>query len=153
MSLPTIFSGALPFSGKIIYTLIMPRTGRIFIPGIPHHITQRGNRRQTVFFDDECYQYFIKLMNYWSEKHKVEIISFCLMPNHTHLVLVPETISSIGRMLQEVHRRYTRSVNQRMGWQGHLWQCRYYSVPLLDVYVDNAIRYVELNPVRAGICI
>jgi putative transposase len=118
---------------------------------MPHYITQRGNRRQPTFFCDEDYQHYLDLMAEWCGFHSVEIWAYCLMPNHVHLIAVPESADGLARAIGEVHRRYTRMVNLREGWRGHLWQGRFASFVLDEPYLLTAARYVELNPVRAGL--
>ena len=127
----------------------MARLARVVAPGVPHHVTQRGNRRQPVFFTADDYQSYRQLMAEWCAKYRVEIWAYCLMPNHVHLIAVPETEDALARAIGEAHRRYTRLVNFREGWRGHLWQGRFASYPLEGSYLANATRYVELNPVRA----
>ena len=129
----------------------MARLARVVVPGLPHHITQRGNRRQQTFFCDEDYRSYLELMGQWCGAHQVEIWAYCLMPNHVHLIAVPQSADGLRRAVGEAHRRYTRSVNFREGWRGHLWQGRFASFVLDERYLLTAERYVELNPVRAGL--
>ena len=127
----------------------MPRIARVVAPGFPHHITQRGNRRLQTFFCDEDYGAYVSLMSEWCGQHGVEIWAYCLMPNHVHLVAVPKSEDGLRRAIGEAHRRYTRRVNFREGWRGHLWQGRFASYPMDETYLLCAARYIELNPVRA----
>jgi putative transposase len=120
---------------------------------MPHHITQRGNRRQPTFFCEEDYAAYLDLMSQWCAEEGVEIWAYCLMPNHVHLIAVPEREDSLRRAIGEAHRRYTRRVNFREGWRGHLWQERFASFVLDEPYLLAAARYVELNPVRAKLVI
>ena len=129
----------------------MPRLARVVVPGLPHHITQRGNRRQPTFFCDEDYQCYLDLMAQSCSVHQVEIWAYCLMPNHVHLIAVPQSVDGLRRAIGEAHRRYTRMVNFRERWRGHLWQGRFASFVLDEPYLLTAARYVELNPVRAGL--
>ncbi len=129
----------------------MARMARAVAPGIPHHVTQRGNRRQQTFFSDKDYQFYLELMSEWCQKHKVDIWAYCLMPNHIHLIAVPETKEGLNLAIGEAHRRYTRHVNFREGWRGHLWQGRFSSFIMDERYLFSCARYVELNPVRAGL--
>jgi putative transposase len=128
----------------------MARLARIVAPGLPHHVTQRGNRRQQTFFCDEDYDAYVQLMAQFCRAEKVEIWAYCLMPNHVHLIAVPQSAEGLRRAIGEAHRRYTRMVNFREGWRGHLWQGRFASFVLDETYLLTAARYVELNPVRAG---
>lgn len=129
----------------------MPRLARVVAPGYPHHITQRGNRRQPTFFCQEDYQTYLYLMSEWCQRHQVAIWAYCLMPNHVHLIAVPATVDGLRRAIGEAHRRYTRRVNFRENWRGHLWQGRFASFILDEAYLLAAARYIELNPVRAGL--
>jgi len=90
-------------------------------------------------------------MREWCDKWGVEIWAYCLMPNHVHLIAVPEREDSLARGIGEAHRRYTRMINFRENWRGHLWQERFRSFPMDDQYLLVAVRYVEMNPVRAGL--
>ena len=130
----------------------MPRLARVVVPRIPHHITQRGNRRQPTFFCDEDYAAYVELMAEWCRREGVKVWAYCLMPNHVHLVAVPSTEASLARAIGEAHRRYSRRVNFREGWRGSPWQGRFASVPMDEGHLYAATRYVELNPVRARLC-
>jgi len=130
----------------------MVRLARVVVPGLPHHVTQRGNRRQQTFFSDDDYQAYLALVAEWCGKAGVDIWAYCLMPNHVHLILVPPDEDGLRRGIAEAHRRYTRRINFREGWKGHLWQSRFASFPMDETYLLAAARYVELNPVRAGLC-
>ncbi len=127
----------------------MARIARIIAAGIPHHVTQRGNRRMTTFFRDEDYQAYIQLMGEWCCKCGVEIWAYCLMPNHVHLIAVPTSIDGLRLGIGEAHRRYSRMINFRENWRGHLWQGRFASFPMDETYLLAAALYVEMNPVRA----
>ena len=127
----------------------MARVARVVAPGLPHHVTQRGNRRQKTFFQADDYVAYRELMAEWCGRMAVDIWAYCLLPNHVHLIAVPETPEGLGRAIGEAHRRYTLRVNAREGWTGHLWQGRFASFPMDDRHLLVAARYVELNPVRA----
>jgi putative transposase len=114
-------------------------------------VTQRGNRRQQTFFCDEDYGRYLELMAQFCKAENVEIWAYCLMPNHVHLIAVPQSVDGLRRAIGEAHRRYTRMVNFREGWRGHLWQGRFASFVLDENYLLTAARYIELNPVRAGL--
>jgi len=122
---------------------------RVVVPGVPHHVTQRGVRRMDTFFDDEDYETYLSLMGEWCLSSGVEIWAYCLMPNHVHLIAVPESKESLAHGIGEAHRRYTRYINFKKGWKGYLWQGRFASFPMDEDYLLSATRYVELNPVRA----
>ena len=127
----------------------MARLARIVAPGHPHHVTQRGNRRQPIFFEQSDYALYRDLLAEQYRKASVEVWAYCLMPNHVHLVLVPPTAGALARALGETHRRYTGFVNARARWTGHLFQGRFGSVAMDDTHFVVAARYVALNPVRA----
>jgi len=129
----------------------MARIARVVVPGFPHHVTQRGNRRQQTFFSDDDYIAYKHLMTEWCGNYGTEIWAYCLMPNHVHLVVVPQSEDGLRKSIGEAHRRYTRRVNFRENWRGHLWQGRFASFPMNEAYLLSAVRYVELNPVRANI--
>lgn len=131
----------------------MARLARAVIPGIPHHITQRGNRRQETFFSEDDYRVYLELMAQWCGRFGVEVWAYCLMPNHSHLIVVPQTEHGLRHAIGEAHRRYTRQVNFRQGWRGHLWQGRFGSFPMDENYLLTAARYIELNPVKARLAI
>ena len=127
----------------------MARLARLVIPGLPHHGTQRGNRRQQTFFNDGDYAAYLELIAEWCREEGVEVWAYCLMPNHVHLIAVPKTENGLRRAIGEAHRRYTRRINFREKWRGYLWQGRFASFSMDEPYLLAAARYVELNPVRA----
>ena len=129
----------------------MGRIARIVAPGLPHHVTQRGNRRMQTFFCDEDYGAYLSLMVQYCGGCGSRIWGYCLMPNHVHLIVVPETADGLARGIGEAHRRYTRRVNSREGWRGHLWQGRFASFVIDEPYLLAATRYVERNPAKAGL--
>lgn len=129
----------------------MPRSARIVIPGIPHHVTQRGNRRLPVFFRDDDYQLYMKLLRHFAARNHAAVLGWCLMPNHIHLILVPSDEDGLRATVAPLHRTYAEEINRREGWNGHLWQERYVSFPLDDAHTIAALRYIDLNPVRAGL--
>lgn len=127
----------------------MPRQSRHVSAGIPHHITQRGNRREDVFFTEEDRQAYLNWLSDYAQKYDVEILAYCLMTNHIHIVAVPSTEEGLQQVFKPLHMRYAQRVNRARGWKGHVWQGRYFSAPLDEAYLWAAIRYVERNPVRA----
>lgn len=129
----------------------MPRQPRPVIAGVPHHVTQRGNRQERVFFSESDSTAYLDLLAEHCGRRDVEIIAYCLMPNHVHLVLVPPAEDSLHRVLRPVHTRFAQRINRLRGWTGHLWQGRFFSAALDEDYFFAAVRYVERNPVRAGI--
>jgi putative transposase len=129
----------------------MARLARVVAAGLPHHVTQRGNRRQQVFFGEADYSAYRRLLAEGCHAAGVAVWAYCLMPNHVHLILVPSRADGLRAALGEAHRRYTRLVNFREGWRGYLWQGRFASFPMDERHLLACARYVELNPVRAGL--
>jgi putative transposase len=127
----------------------MARIGRIVVPDFPHHVIQRGNRRQQVFFEPSDYALYRDLLAERCRKASVAVWAYCLMPNHVHLVLTPRTPDGLARAIGETHRQYTGFINARSRWTGHLFQGRFSSVALDEAHLVAAARYVALNPVRA----
>ena len=128
----------------------MPRVARNVFAGIPHHITQRGNRREDVFFEDDDRTIYLDWLAHYCQKFDVDVLAYCLMTNHVHLVLTPNDVSGLHNVLKPLHMRYAQHINKAKGWRGHLWQGRFFSSALDDAYTCSAIRYVERNPVEAG---
>ena len=129
----------------------MPRSARLVLPGVPHHVTQRGTRRQPTFFCDADFSLYIRLLRHWSRQARTAVWAWCLMPNHVHLVLVPARADGLRKTMAPLHSRYTWMINQRENWRGHLWQSRFASFPMDEAHAHASLRYVELNPVRAGL--
>lgn len=123
----------------------MPRRARLVVP---HHVTRRGNRRQPTFFPAD-YAPYLTLLREWAARANTTIWAWCLLPNHVHLILVPSHADGLRAALGEAHRRYTRAINFREGWRGHLWQSRFASVVMDEPHLLAVARYVELNSVRA----
>jgi putative transposase len=127
----------------------MTRRARIIVPGLPHHVTQRGNRREAIFFEDGDQEIYRDLLAEQLDRARVQAWAYCLMPNHVHLILTPSTADGLGRAVGEAHRRYTGFINARGRWTGHLFQSRFASVAMDEGHLMAAVRYVSLNPVRA----
>ena len=129
----------------------MARTARVVVPGSPHHIVQRGARLMKVFFSEADKNNYLKILNNQALRFGLKIWAYCLMDNHVHLVAVPEVENSLAQTMCQTHSRYTREINFREGWRGHLWQGRFFSSLLDESYLYAAVRYVEQNPVKAGL--
>ncbi len=129
----------------------MARLARAVFPGHPHHVTQRGNGRSQTFFSDHDYRLYLDLLAEHSEAAGVEVWAWVLMPNHVHLILVPGDTDALRRALAAVHRRYAGHVHTRMKRSGHFWQGRFGCVAMDEDHLAAALRYVALNPVRAGL--
>jgi len=135
----------------MVYTEIMARYPRLVVPGLPHHVTQRGNRRQRVFRSQYDLSKYCSIADRCLYEAGVRVLAFCLMPNHVHFILVPPESDSLSKAVQRMHTSF--SLYSNLAWQncGHLWQGRFYSCALDATHLYNAIRYVEMNPVRAGL--
>jgi putative transposase len=122
---------------------------RFIVPGLPHHLTQCGNRRERVFFGDDDYELYRDLLASQCRKHGVACWAYCLMPNHVHLILVPDREEALARALGETHRRYSSVINARLRVTGHLFQSRFGSAVMDE---DNlvAARTVALSPSPRG---
>jgi putative transposase len=130
----------------------MPRLARAVAAGCAHHITQRGNNRQDVFFVDEDRRVYLELLQERAQKYGLEILAYCLMTNHVHLVAIPHEEEALAQAIGRTHFRYTQYVNRLHRRSGHLWQGRFYSCALDGRHLWLALKYVELNPVRAKLC-
>ncbi|NNG03625.1 MAG: transposase [Inquilinus sp.] len=128
----------------------MARLARTVFAGVPHHVVQRGNRREDVFFADADRRAYLGWLAEYAKVADVDVIAYCLMTNHIHLVAVPAAADGLQRLLKPLHTRYALRVNRTRGSAGHVWQGRFFSSALDDVHLWAAIRYVERNPVRAG---
>ena len=129
----------------------MSRQARVVFPRVPHHVTQRGNYRQDVFFEAGDRVQYLAWLTEYAKKYGLEVWSYCLMTNHIHLIAFPHHQDSLARTLAAAHTRYSQLINRRTRKGGHLWQGRFFSCPLDDEYLIRAARYIELNPVRAGL--
>jgi len=121
------------------------------VPGEPHHVVQRGNDRKAVFFSDDDRAFYLNLLRKQSWKFKMTILAYCLMPNHVHLIVIPRNQDSLAKGIGRTHFYYTSFVNKKYGKCGHLWQNRFYSCLLDGPHLYHASKYVERNPVRAGL--
>lgn len=129
----------------------MPRIARVVAVGYPHHITQRGNYSQTVFLDDGDKERYLSWINEYSDKYRVSLLADCLMPNHVHFIGIPEREDSLAKTFNAAHMRYAQYFNKKTKTKGHLWQGRFYSCILDENHLIVAARYIERNPVRAGL--
>jgi putative transposase len=127
----------------------MTRLARMVVSGLPHHVTQRGNRRESIFLEDGDQEIYRDLLGEQVRKADVEVWAYCLTPNHVHLFLNPRQAHGVGRAVGEAHRRYTNFINARGRWTGHLFQSRFASVAMDESHLISAFCYVSLNPVGA----
>src|SRR5277367_5350031 len=119
----------------------MARLARVVVPGLPHHVTQRGNRRETVFFSDGDYRFYLDLIASAARRSGTAIWAYCLMPNHVHFIMVPSQADGLRATFAEAHRRYTARVHARERWTGHLWQGRFSSTAMDERHLLAAARY------------
>ncbi len=129
----------------------MARIARVVVPGFPHHVVQRGNRRQKVFFNEDDRKAYLDYLRIYARPAGIRFWGYCLMDNHVHIIAVPDKEDSFARGFSEAHRRYTRMINFRENWRGYLWEGRFKSHPLSEFHLYAAMRYIERNPVRAKI--
>jgi putative transposase len=127
----------------------MPRLARIVLPGLPHHITQRGNNRLDVFFVDSDRIKYLEILSEQSALYGLSVEAYCLMTNHIHLVATPSSEESLAKAVGRTHFLYTQYINKMHGRSGHLWQNRFFSCAMDEAHYLTALRYVERNPVRA----
>ena len=129
----------------------MPRVARIVVPGVTHHVTQRGNDEQDVFFVEDDRRVYLELLRDQGQRFGFRQEGYCLMTNHIHVVGVPAQEESLAKAVGRTHFLYSQYVNKMHGRSGHLWQNRFYSCAVDEGHALNALCYVELNPVRAGL--
>ena len=128
----------------------MARLPRVVAVGVAHHVTQRGNARQVIFANDADRAVYLELLRKHADLYQLSVLGYCLMSNHVHLIVVPNSAGALAQSLKQAHGRYASYWNTRQSSTGHVWQGRFYSCPLDESHLWKALRYVELNPVRAG---
>ena len=129
----------------------MARLPRVIVVDVAHHATQRGNARQAILVNDQDRVAYLELLRQYSEVYHLSLLGYCLMSNHVHLIVIPRNSTALSETLKHTHGRYASYWNARRPSSGHVWQGRFYSCPLDDSHLWAGLRYVELNPVRAGI--
>ncbi len=127
----------------------MARLARVVVPGVPHHITQRGNGRAKTFFLDDDYRLYLRLLSENCRAARVQCLAYVLMPNHVHLILVPKNEDGLRKALASTNGAYARLLNARRKKSGHFWQGRFGCVAMDGAHAEAALRYVLMNPVRA----
>jgi len=128
----------------------MPRPARVVAVGVPHHITHRGNNRQDVFLSDEDRRRYQQFLRLHLAPCQAELLGWCWMSNHVHLIVVPQAQDSLARLIRRVHSTYAQDFNRRRGRDGHVWRSRFYCCALGPSHLDAALLYVDLNAVRAA---
>ncbi len=129
----------------------MARLSRIVVVNIPHHVTQRGNARQFLLATDEERLVYLNLLRKYVQFHELSVLGYCLMSNHVHVLAVPRKPDALALALKHTHGRYASYWNAAHRSSGHVWQGRFYSCPLDSYHLWVALRYAELNPLRAGL--
>ena len=133
-----------------MYASGMSRIARVVAVGLPHHVTQRGNNRCDVFFDDDDRRFYLWTLAQYGRKYRVEIWGYCLMTNHVHFLAVPSEPDSLARCFAGANLVYTQRINRKQNRSGRLWQNRFFSCPVdRDEYLWPVLRYIDSNPVRA----
>lgn len=127
------------------------RLARVIAPGLPHYVSQWGNRREQVFFGADDYEAYLDLVGSAARRSATEVWAYCLMPNHVHFIMVPTQLDGLRATFAEAHRRYTGRINTRLRQTGHLWQGRFSSAVLDERHLLAAVRHLSLNPVRTGL--
>jgi putative transposase len=128
----------------------VPRIARVVAVGAPRRVTQQGNSRQKTFFSDADRRVYLAVLGAHCRHWGVELLGYCLMANHVHMVAVPRAANALAKALGRTHQDYAVYLNRRRGWSGHLWQNRFYSTVMDTAHTMAALRYVDLNPLRAG---
>jgi putative transposase len=129
----------------------MPRSARLVIPGLPHHVVQRAARGKALFFTDADRRRYLDLLAGYAAAHRLRIWAWCLMPDHVHLVAVPEKAGSLAAALTPLETQYSRHIHRTHKKRGVLWRGRFGSCPMDETHAWEAVRYVERNPFRAGL--
>ncbi len=129
----------------------MSRRARVVVPGLPHHVTQRGNRKLPTFFTDEDKREYLRILKDQTLRYGVKIWAYSLMENHVHFLAIPESTDSLSKAFGQTHWHYTRRINFREDWKGYLWQGRFSSYVVDESHLYAVVRYIENNPVKAGI--
>ncbi|MCX5783198.1 MAG: transposase [Elusimicrobia bacterium] len=129
----------------------MPRIARVVDVGMPHHITQRGNYCQPIFGNNKDRLRYLSWIREYSDKFGLHLLAYCLMNNHVHFIVIPTKENSLSQTFSRAHMRYSQYFNTNINMKGHLWQGRFYSCALDSKHLIVAARYVERNPVRAGL--
>lgn len=129
----------------------MPRRARVYLPGLPYHIVQRGNNREACFIEPENYQLYLDHWRELSVHYHCQVHAYCLMTNHVHFLVTPESKTAVSDTMKVLGSRYAAHVNRRYGRTGTLWEGRHRSsLVQTERYLLTCMRYIELNPVRAG---
>ncbi|MFH1397440.1 MAG: transposase [Candidatus Omnitrophota bacterium] len=130
----------------------MARRPRLFVSGIPYHVVQRGNNKIPIFLSDQDYRFFLDVLQEAKSKHPCFIYSYCLMPNHFHLLIEPKEENNVSLLIKLLGAKYVRYINKNYERSGTLWEGRF-KCSLIDkeLYFLTVLRYIEMNPVRAGI--
>jgi len=129
----------------------MPRAARIVVPGVPHHITQRGNHQRRIFLSYNFFIEYLTILKKQCDRTGLSVHGYCLMDNHIHLIATPPSEDSLASAIGQAHHLYSKAFNLHKKLKGQIWEQRFYSCPLDDTHFVNALIYVDNNPVRAGL--
>jgi putative transposase len=129
----------------------MPRRPRLVLPGLPHHITHRGNNKKNLFYDQADRAMYLYFLKKYARKYDLEILGYCLMTNHVHILAIPGNKNSLAKAIGITHMRYAQYLNWKYGWSDHVWSERFKSSPVEFLLICVVLAYIELNAVRAGI--
>jgi putative transposase len=129
----------------------MPRSARLVIPGLPHHVVQRAARGKTLFRTDKDRHRYLDLLARYATRQRLQIWAYCLMPDHVHLVAVPEEAWSLASALAALQIQHSKHLRRTHKMRGRLWQGRFSSCPMDERHAWEAVRHIERNPVRAGL--
>jgi len=129
----------------------MPRRPRVILPGFPHHVTHRGNRKQAIFLDDQDRLFYLSKLGKYAREYDIPLLGYGLMTTHVHHIAVPTTKEALSCCLHDLHGSYAEHFNAKYDLTGHLFEERFYACALDEAHLWNAVRYVEQNPVRANI--
>ena len=131
--------------GRGVHGLRAIGRARVVAVGYPHHITQRGNNRQDIFFDDNDREEYLGLLNRHARKYSLDVLSYCLMSNHVHIIAVPHTPEALAQTFNFTHMRYSQYYNKKMEMSGHLWQGRFYSCIMDEDKIGTATNGTDLR--------
>ena len=145
----TLFIKGMNCSKSDLFWRSMPRQARIVIPGVAMHVTQRGNFKSNVFMDDEDKSYYIRIFQFYKKKYRVKLYAWCLMDNHVHFILEPRNLKGLALLFKSLNVKYGHYLNKKLNRKGRIWEGRFSSCLLDEEHLYEAIRYVELNPIRA----
>jgi putative transposase len=135
----------------LYYNFCMPRPSRIVVPGVPHHVTHRGNHREQIFFSEQDYLDYLSILKKQCKRTGLDVHGYCFMPNHIHLIATPPTVDALSSGIGQAHHLYSQALHEKRSLTGYLWEGRFYSCPMDENHFIQALLYVDQNPCRAGL--